>query len=211
MMQHMSVDQAVNQNLAIMKNLVKLWMKYWVTLYLLIYIIKPRWCCKIETKNPIPIGVNIADADSVRPIQLVPSSLQSTLDAFKLTLPISCIEMLLLYINQKYDQYCQQNSWASVVKLFKGPISKEKVLAIIRLSLLFGAHKCNQQPISHLYDQRFLPHFKAAISRERLLLLIKICFFDNAEIQHKRKKDRFGRIHKIWHTFSVKKKTWHWN
>ena len=58
-------------------------------------------------KNPIPIGVYIADPDSVRPIQLVPSSLQSTLDAFNVTLTISCIEMLLLYTNQKYDQYCQ--------------------------------------------------------------------------------------------------------
>ena len=60
------------------------------------------------------------------------------------------------------------------------------------LSFLSGAHQCNQQPISNLYDSKFLLHFKAAISRDRLLLLIRFCRFDDAEIWDESKNDRFG-------------------
>ena len=56
--------------------------------------------------------------------------------------------------------------------------------------------------MSDLYDSKFLPHFKAALSRDRLLLLIKFCRFDDVNTRDDQKDDRFGHIREVWDTFS---------
>ena len=113
------------------------------------------------------------------------------LDAFELTLPVNCIEMLFLYTNQKYDQYCQQHPRDFVVECFGGycPFSEEEVQAFMRLSFLSGAHKRNQQPIIYLDDSKFLRDFKTSLSRDWLVLLIRICCFDNAKTRDEHNDD----------------------
>ena len=70
------------------------------------------------------------------------------------------------------------------------------------LLLLLLLQKCNQQPIFDLYDSKFLPHFKAVMSKDQLLLLIKFCRFDNANTRNDRRDDRFGHIWKAWQLFN---------
>ena len=72
------------------------------------------------------------------------------------------------------------------------------------MGLLFisGTHKATKNPISDLYNSKFLPHFKAAWSRDRLLLLIKFCRFNDVNTRNDRKHDRFGDIREIWDTFN---------
>ena len=70
------------------------------------------------------------------------------------------------------------------------------------LSFISGAHKATRNQISDLYDSKFLPHFKAALSRHRLLLLIKLCWFDDVNTRDDRKDDRFGHIREVWDTFN---------
>ena len=70
------------------------------------------------------------------------------------------------------------------------------------LSFISGAHKATKNPISDLYDSKFLSHFKAALSRDRLLLLIKFCRFDDVNTRDDRKDDRFGHIREAWDTFN---------
>ena len=113
------------------------------------------------------------------------------LDAFELTLPVTCIEMLFLYTNQKYDQYCQQHPRDFVVECFGGYclFSDEKVQAFMGLSFLSGAHKRNQQPIIYLDDSKFLPDFKTSLSEDWLALLIRICCFDNAKTRDEHNDD----------------------
>ena len=86
---------------------------------------------------------------------------------------------------------------------FRGylPFFKEEVLTFMELSFLSCAYKY-QHPISDIYDQNFLPHFKAAMSQNGLLLLIKLCHFNNAATRDKRKDDRLGHIREIWDTFN---------
>ena len=54
------------------------------------------------------------------------------------------------------------------------------------LPFLSGAHKCNQQPISDLYDSKFLPHFKVAIFRDGC--------YDDVGIGAKRKDENLGYL-----------------
>ena len=70
------------------------------------------------------------------------------------------------------------------------------------LSFISGSHKDTRNQISDLYDSKFLPHFKAALSRHRLLLLIKLCWFDDVNTRDDRKDDRFGHIREVWDTFN---------
>ena len=74
-----------------------------------------------------------------------------------------------------------ENTQGSVARHFRGyrPFSKEEVLAFMGLSFISGAHKATKSSISDLYESKFLPHFKAALSRDRLQLLIKFCRFGN--------------------------------
>ena len=97
-----------------------------------------------------------------------------------------------------------ENTQGSVARRFRGyrPFSKEEVLAFMGLSFISGAHKATKNPISDLYDSKFLSHFKAALSRDRLLLLIKFCRFDDVNTRDDRKDDRFGHIREAWDTFN---------
>ena len=116
-----------------------------------------KWKRNIPYQRGRPLCVKIVDPDSVRPTQLVPQSLQSPLDVFELTLRVSCIEMRPLHTNQKYDQYCQLNPRLNSFRGYQ-PFPKEEVLTLMGFSFLSGAHKCNQQLISNLYDEKCLPH-----------------------------------------------------
>ena len=104
-------------------------------------------------------------------------SFESPLEAFNLTLPDVCIDTVVCYTNQKYEQYYRKHPRGSEACRFRGyrPFSKEEVLAFVGLSFISGAHKATKNTISDLYDSKFLPHFKAALSCDRLLLLIKFC------------------------------------
>ena len=84
-----------------------------------------------------------------------------------------------------------ENTQDSVACHFRDyrPFSKEEVLAFMGLSFISGAHKATKNPISDLYDSKFLSHFKAALSRDRLLLLIKFCRFDDVNTKNDRKHD----------------------
>ena len=134
----------------------------------------------------------------------MPQSFESPLEAFNLTLPDVCIDTVVRYTNQKYEQYCREHPRGSVARRFRGykPFSKEEVLAFMGLSFISGAHKATKNPISDLYDSKFLPHFQAALSRDRLLLLIKFCRFDDVNTSDDRKDDRFGHIREVWDTFN---------
>ena len=69
------------------------------------------------------------------------------------------------------------------------------------LSFISGAHKATKNPISDIYCPKFLRHFKAALSRNRVLLLIK-ARFDNVNTRDDRKEDQFGHIREVWDTFN---------
>ena len=134
----------------------------------------------------------------VQPSKL-PRSLESLLEAFNLTLPDVCVDIIVCHTNQKYKQYCREYSKGSVARRFRGyrPFSKEEVLPFMGSSFISGAHKATKNPISDLYDSKFLPHFKAALSRDRLLLMIKFCRFDDVNSRDNRKYDRFGNIREV--------------
>ena len=131
----------------------------------------------IPSQQGRPSGINIVDANTIGPTQQVPQSFESPFEAFNLTLPDVCIGTVVRYANQKYEQYWREHSRGSVARYFRGytPFSKEDVLAFMGLSFISGAHKATKNPISDLYDSKFLPHLKAVLSRDRLLLLIKFC------------------------------------
>ena len=163
-----------------------------------------KWKRNIPSQRGRPSSINIVDANSVGPAQLVPENLESPLDAFNLTFPDECIDIILRYTNPRYEDYCRTNHRRSAARRFRGhrPFTKEKVLVFIGLSFISGAHKAVKNPISDLYDSKYLPHFKAAISRDRLLLLIKFYRFDNVQTRDTRKDDRFGHIRKVWDIFN---------
>ena len=70
------------------------------------------------------------------------------------------------------------------------------------LSFISGTHKVTKNPISDLYDSKFLPHFQTALSHDKLPLLIKFCRFDEVNARDDRKDDRFGHIREVWDTFN---------
>ena len=119
-------------------------------------------------------------------------------------MPDTCIDTVVHYNNQKCEQYCREHPRCSVALRFRGyrPFLKEEVLAFMGLSFISGAHKATKNPISDLCDSKFLPHFKATLFRDRLLLLIKFCEFCNVNTRDDRKDDRFGHIHEVWDTFN---------
>ena len=125
-----------------------------------------KWKQNIPSQHSCTLAVNIIDVDSVGPAQLVSQSLPVTCitcylhwdaSAFKLKLPVSYIEMLLLYatkstmntINKIPEILCE---------LFQrlDRSSKEEVLAFMELLYLSGGRKCYQQPMGDLYDSKFI-------------------------------------------------------
>ena len=163
-----------------------------------------KWKKLIGSRRGRPQAVNIVDANNIGPTQIVPLHFESPLEALKLTLPDDVLELVIRYTNQKYERYCHDHRQNFAIRRFHGykPFTKEEVLAFIGLSFIAGAHKCNQQPIFDLYDSKFLPHFKAATSRDRLLLLIRFCRFDDADTKNNRKDDRFGHVREAWEIFN---------
>ena len=125
--------------------------------------------------------------------------LESLLEAFNLTLPDVCVDIIVCHTNQKYKQYCREHPKGSVACRFRGykSFSKEEFLAFMASSFISGAHKATKNTISDLYDSKFLPHFKAALSRDRLLLMIKFCRFDDVNTRGNRKDNRFGNIREV--------------
>ena len=134
----------------------------------------------------------------VQPSKL-PRSLESLLEAFNLTLPEVCVDIIVCHTNQKYKQFCREHPKGSVARRFRGyrPFSKEEFLAFMASSFISGTQKATKNPISDLYDSKFLPHFKAALSRDRLLLMIKFCRFDDVNTRGNRKDDRLGNIREV--------------
>ena len=163
-----------------------------------------KWKRNIPSQQVRPSSINIVDANSVGPTQLVPQNLESPLDAFNLTFPDECVDITLRYTNQRYKEYCRTNHRSSAVRQFRGyrPFTTEEVFVFIGFSFISGAHQAVKNPIFDLYDSKYLPHFKAAISRDRLLLLIKFCRFVGVQTRDVRKDDRFGHICEVWHIFN---------
>ena len=125
-----------------------------------------NWCgCLLAT--------NIVDANSIGPTKTVPTHYELPLDALKLTLPDDILLLVIRYTNQKYERYCHDHLQNFVVRRFSEykTFTKEEVSAFLGLSFIAGAQKCNQQPIFDLCVSKFLPHFKATMSRDWLLLL----------------------------------------
>ena len=122
------------------------------------------------------------------------------LGALKLTLPDNIFLLVIRHINQKYEKYCHYHPQNFALRQFSGykPFNKKEALAFLGLSFIAGAQKCNQQPILDIYDSKYLPHFKAAVSRDQLLLLIKFYRFNDADTRNDRRDDRSGRIREAW-------------
>ena len=125
-----------------------------------------KWNRNIPSQRGRPARINIVDANSVGPTPIVPENIDSPLEAFNLTFPDECIDIIIRYTNQRYEDYCRQNHRSSAAKRFGGyrPFSKEEILAFIGLSFISGANKSARNPISDLYNSQYLPHFRASIS-----------------------------------------------
>ena len=168
----------------------------------------------METKHSISILLYFScqyNWCSVGPAQLVPQSLPVTCitcylhwdaNAFKLKLPVSYIEMLLLYATKSTINTIIKIP-EILCELFQrlDSFSEGEVLAFRELLYLSGGRKCYQQPMGNLYDSKFLPHLKAAISCNRLLLLIIFCCLMRLK-QETCAFDQFGHILEIWYTFN---------
>ena len=164
-----------------------------------------KWKRSVPTQQGQPSSINLVDANTIGPTQQVLQSFESPVDTLNLTLPDACIDTAVHYTSQKYKKYCREQPKGSVACRFRGyrPFSKEEVLAFMGLSFISGAHIVIKNPTFDLYDSKFLPHFKAALSRDRLLLLIKFCRFDNVNTRDDQKDDRFGHIREVWDTFNT--------
>ena len=55
------------------------------------------------------LAINIVDANSIGPTQIVPTHFESPLDALKLTLPDDILFLVIRYTNQKYGRYCHDH------------------------------------------------------------------------------------------------------
>ena len=64
-----------------------------------------KWKRSIPSQRGRPSSINIVDANSVGQTQLAPQNLESPLDAFNLTFPNECIDIVLRYTNQRYEEY----------------------------------------------------------------------------------------------------------
>ena len=111
-------------------------------------------------------------------------------------LPYDSLLLVIRYTNQKYESYHHDHPQNFAIRRFIGykSFTKEKVLAFLGLSFIAGAQKYNQEPIFDLYDSKLLPHLKATMSRDWLLLLIKFCRFDDADTRNNHRDDRFGHM-----------------
>ena len=63
----------------------------------------------IGNRRDHTLAINIVDANSIGPTQIVPTHFESPLDALKLTLPDDILFLVIRYTNQKYKRYCHDH------------------------------------------------------------------------------------------------------
>ena len=61
-----------------------------------------KWKRNIPSQRRRLSSINVVDANSVGATQLVPHNLEFPLDAFNLTFPDECLDIVLRYTNQRY-------------------------------------------------------------------------------------------------------------
>ena len=137
------------------------------------------------------------------PTPIVPQHIQSPLEAFTLTFPDELDKLVIKHLNERYEMYIRQNPRGSVASHFAGynPLKKEEVIAFLVLQFIAGANFCNKQHVKDLYNSKSLPHFQASLSRDRLILILKFCPFDDAATRDEHANDRFGHIRELWDKF----------
>ena len=80
-----------------------------------------KWKRKIPSQRFRPSGINIVDANTIGPTQQVPQSFESPLEEFNLTLSDVCTDIVVRYINQKYEQYFREHPRGLSLGLIKLP------------------------------------------------------------------------------------------
>ena len=157
----------------------------------------------MEKKHTYPARL-IIQYKRCSPIQQVPQSFESLPEALNLTLPDACIDIVVRCTNQKYNNIAENTQEVlQLVVLGVADLSQKKKYFLLWVyRFISGTHRATKNPISDLYDSKFLTHFKAALSRDRLLLLIKFSGFDDVNTRDDRKDDRFGHIREAWDTFN---------
>ena len=90
-----------------------------------------KWKKVIGNQRGRPIAINIVDANSIGPTQIVPTHFESPLHTLKLMLPNDILLLVIRYANQKYKRYCHDHPQNFAVCQFSGyePFTKEEVLA----------------------------------------------------------------------------------
>ena len=135
------------------------------------------------------------------PSKYVPTSIASPKGTSDLTFPTELVHKVLEFGNQRYQHFCQQYPQSSADNRFHGyhPFTIDEILAFIGLQFILAASKMESQSLLDLFTSLQLPHFRAAISRNRLKLIFKFCRFDDSLTQEQRKvQDRFCHICKVW-------------
>ena len=79
-----------------------------------------KWKKMIGNRRGRPLAINIVDASSIGPTQIVPTHFESSLDALKLTLPDDILLLVIRYTNQKYERYCHDHPRNFAVHRFNG-------------------------------------------------------------------------------------------
>ena len=96
-----------------------------------------NWKRNIPSQPGWPSSINVVDTITIGPNQQVQQTFESPLEALNLTLPDACIDTVVRYTNQKYEQYCREHPRGSLAHRFRGyrSFSKEKVLAFMAYHL----------------------------------------------------------------------------
>ena len=68
-----------------------------------------KWKRNIPSQRGRPSSINVVNANTIGPTHQVPQSFESPLEALNLTLPYACIDTVVCYTNQKYEQYCREH------------------------------------------------------------------------------------------------------
>ena len=135
------------------------------------------------------------------PSNYIPTSIASPKDTFDLTFPTELIHKVLEFGNQRYQHFCEQYPQSSADNRFHGYqlFTIDEILAFIGLQFISGTNKMESQSLLDLFTSLQLPHFRAAISCDRLKLIFKFCRFDDSLTREQRKvQDRFCHIRKVW-------------
>ena len=131
----------------------------------------------------------------------VPTSIAHPKDAFDLTFLIELVQKVLEFSNQCYQHFCQQYPQSSAADRLHGyhPFTINEILVFIGLQFILRANQMGPHPLPDLFTSLQLPLFRAAISRDRLKLIFRICRFDDSLIREKRNvQHKICHIHKVW-------------